>query len=92
MEKDIFLTIITIVITSGIISTIIAGIFSIFHGKSQYRYEYYKILIQKRIESYNMIQESILGFSSCVIDPNDKKLYHAIFSEEKKSNYGSIFI
>jgi len=77
------ITIITTIITSGIITTIIAGIFSIFLGRNQYRYEYYKMLIQKRIETFDLIQELLQGFSVCVIDPDDKKLYHCIFSNEK---------
>ncbi len=40
MNEQVIITIITAIITSGVFSTMIAGLFSLFLGESQYKYEY----------------------------------------------------
>lgn len=70
-----------IIVASSVVAALVSGLFSIIQIRINYRNEYYKKLIDKRFESYEMIQKILYFFSTSVTDFQDNKLYHIIFSK-----------
>lgn len=76
---------ITIILASSVIATVLSTIINYFISvrlkRLDYKNEYYKTIIQKRLEVYQYIEEQITYLRAVMIDENDNKIYHALFNE-----------
>lgn len=72
-----------IIIASSAVAAAVSGIFSMLQSGVNYRNEFYKKIIDKRFESYEMIEKLLYFFSTAVHDPSDNCFYHIIFSVEE---------
>jgi len=72
----------SIILTSSVISAIvsasIAGIISLRTKKLDFRYAYYKTILEKRITAYQFIESQVAVLKTTIID-QDNKPYYAIF-------------
>lgn len=51
--------------------------------KIDYRNEYYKNIINKRLQAYQFVENQIAVLKSSIIDSEDKLAYHVIFSFDR---------
>jgi len=82
---------ITLILTSSVIaaivSAIISAIVSLKLKQIDYKNDYYKEIISKRLNAYQFLENQIAVLKSTVLDDSDRKPYHMIFSYgEKKLN------
>ena len=81
--------ILTMVFTSslvaGSICTILSHYFTLKVVNTNYKNEYYKILIKKRIEAYEYIETQTAIFRIVVFDDIDRRFYHLMFSKGEES-------
>lgn len=75
-------TIIVTVVTSSVIASVVSGLFALAKSSLDYKNEYYKTLLRKRIQSSEYIEELLYCFSTATFDPGDPRMYHIIFSTE----------
>lgn len=69
-----------------IVSSIISAIISIKLKSLDYKNEYYKIILEKRLEAYKFLETQIAVLKGSVVD-DDGQVYHLIFHEgEDKFN------
>lgn len=67
-------------VISGIVSAIISYYFNLRIRKLDYKNEYYKILINKRLEAYQFIENQTAVLRNVTIDDIDNKTFHLMFS------------
>lgn len=73
-----------IILTSTVVATIVTSIFTlvlnVYLKKIDYKNEYYKKVIQKRIEAYEFLENQIVRLKQSTLDDRDGKAYHIIFA------------
>lgn len=72
-------TILTVVISSGIMGCIMSSLFSLMQSRQEYKREFLKRFLDKSFESYEKIETVLTYFSSAILD-YDGRFYHCIFS------------
>lgn len=72
--------ILTSSLIAGIISALVSYFISVRLKKLDFKNEYYKEILKKRINAYQYIEAQIAVLKSVVLDENDNLPYHAIFS------------
>ena len=72
----------TYVLIGSVLTVLISSLFNILSNNIKYKREIRKSLIKRRIEGYEAI-EDVIGTISLVVQDNDKKRYHLIFSREE---------
>lgn len=77
---NIFQIVLTSSLISGIVSAIISYYFNLKIKKLDYKNEYYKILINKRLEAYQFVENQISVLRNITFDELDNKTYHIMFS------------
>jgi len=79
---------ITLILTSSVIaaivSAIISAIVSIKLKHLDFKNDYYKEIINKRLDAYRFLETQVAVLKSIVVDDTDDKLYHMIFSYGEK--------
>jgi len=79
---------ITLILTSSVIaaivSAIISAIVSIKLKHLDYKNDYYKEIIRKRLNAYQFLETQVAVLKSTVFDDYDNKPYHMIFSSGEK--------
>lgn len=84
-----------IVITSSVIAAIVTALMSFFINiylkKLDYKNEYYKKVIQKRIESYEFLENQIMKLKQATVDDYDGFAYHQIFAFGEKHYIDSMY-
>lgn len=73
--------IIKLIVSSSVLAGIIGGIFTLVKSKVDYNNEFYKTLLRKRVDAFDMIEEVLYCFSTAIIDEDDNRFYHMIFFE-----------
>ncbi|WPP52165.1 hypothetical protein [Catalinimonas niigatensis] len=76
----------TSTVIAGILSAIVSAIVSIKLKDQDYRHEYFKKILDKRLEAYHFIETQIAGMKSSVLDEN-ARAYHLIFAYGKDKFY-----
>ena len=78
------ITIIKVVLTSSLVasvfSAIVSAIVTIKLKQLDFKNEYYKKVLDKRMAAYGYIEAQIAVLKSSVLDEFDRKFYHNIFS------------
>ena len=76
--------IITLIATSTVFATILSSILNYWISrilkKNDFKNEYFKIVITKRLEVYENIEKQVFLLKTSVMDTDDNKAYHRIFS------------
>ncbi len=80
-NSQILKVILTSSLIAGILSAIVSAIVSIILKKIDYRNEYYKILVHKRLNAYEFLERQIAVLKISVLDSSDGKAYYMIFDE-----------
>jgi hypothetical protein len=70
-----------ILLSSAVIAAIVSGIISVILKRIDYKNEYHKLILHKRITAYEQIEKVMLLFGTCAFD-NDKPL-HGVFLQRK---------
>lgn len=66
-------------VISGIISALISYIISVRLKNIDYKNEYYKKILDKRLDAYKYLENQIAVMKTTVMDDEDGKAYHFIF-------------
>ena len=72
--------ILTSTIVAGIVSAFVSYIISIKLKKLDFKNEYYKEILKKRLVAYQYIESQLAVLKTVVLDESDNKPYHMMFS------------
>ncbi len=78
-NAELFKVILTSSLIASILSVIVSAIVSIKLKNLDYKNEYYKKILEKRLEAYKFLETQIAVLKSTVLD-EDAKAYHLIFA------------
>jgi len=81
MNKDIWTIILTSSVVAGLVSGAVSGLFNLLIKNLEYANDYYKIVVRRRVDAYEMLENFIGLFRSCVMDV-DRFPYHIVFAGE----------
>lgn len=85
-NSDLLKVILTSSLVAGIFSAVVSAIVSMKLKNLDYKNEYYKKILEKRLEAYKYIEAQISVLKSSVLD-EDGKPYHTIFSYGEQEFY-----
>ncbi|NVO85564.1 hypothetical protein [Hymenobacter terrestris] len=81
------MSVLSIILTSSVVSDILSALVSVFISiKSKnldYKYNYYKEIITKRLNAYQYLEAQVTLLKNTVLDSSDGRPYHDIFSHGK---------
>ena len=66
---------------AGIVSVLCAGAFNLWSIQQQYKNEYYKKVIERRIVAHDLLGRLVNNFKTSLVD-SDRKPYHLTFSDD----------
>lgn len=78
--KDIATIVLTSSLIAGVVSSVISYIISIRLKKLDFKNEYYKEILKKRLRAYEFIENQIAVLKSVVLG-EDKRPFHMIFAQ-----------
>lgn len=81
MTDPLWLAILSSSLLSGIFGALIAGAFGMRGKRNDYLNDYFKLVITRRIEAYELLETLINSLNLTVYD-TDHKLYHQVFASE----------
>jgi hypothetical protein len=85
-----FETLLTTIISSSVIATILSSLISLRLKKLDFKNEYFKIVIKKRLEAYEELEYIIAALKTSALDANDQKAYHVcFFSPDNFNNFSA---
>src|SRR4051812_5182291 len=70
---------ITTIVSSSLIATILSSIITYQLKKVDFKHEYFKIVIRKRLSAYEKLEYLIAVLKSSALDEADGKPYHSCF-------------
>ena len=73
--------ILTSTILSGLIAAIVSAVMSLWLKNLEFRNEYYKEILARRLDAYKMLENLVAALKSTCFDPVDKRGYNSIFSK-----------
>lgn len=73
--------ILTSTIVSGLIAAIVSAGMSLWLKNLEFRNEYYKEILARRLDAYKKLENLVAALKSTCIDPVDKRGYNSIFSK-----------
>lgn len=71
------------VLSSSVVSAIVAGWFSLRSKRNEYENAYFKMVLDKRIAAYAEVDKFISGASVASVDENNRP-YHAMFEPRER--------
>jgi hypothetical protein len=78
---DIWAIVLSSTVVSGIVSALVGGWFSLRSKQNEYTNVYYKMILERRLASYEEVEHLIAAIKIAVID-DDQKPYHFLFSQD----------
>jgi hypothetical protein len=75
-------TLVISVLSSSALSALIAGVFAIRSKNTDYRNEYFKLVLRRRITAYEKVEALVPGIKTAVLDV-DHRPYHLAFSSNE---------
>lgn len=93
MTNNLWLVFLPSSLLAAIVGGLIAGLFGLRLKSNDYRNEYFKLVLQRRIEAYAELDKLIIMLKTCVLD-NDRRPYHLLFSNDGDSDgvYRLLFV
>jgi hypothetical protein len=75
----------TSILTSSVIAAVIGGLLgglvTLRVARNQYINDYYKLVVKKRIDAYEHVEDLITQLKTSLADDQDRKVYHFLFAE-----------
>lgn len=81
MSSELLLTIISSSLFSALLGAAIAGIFNLRTKHNEFVNDYFKLVIHKRVEAYEIIELVIRGYKTTLFD-GDNRPYYIVFDED----------
>ena len=78
MEQEQLNVVLIAILSSSVLAAIVSALVSTYLKKKDYEHEYFKEVIQRRLETYRFIETQIAVLKSSVYD--DGEMYHLIFA------------
>jgi hypothetical protein len=82
MTQQIWFAVLSSSVVSAIIGALIAGAYNLRAKRNEYRNEYFKTVVQRRLAAYEQLEILIVSLKTAVID-TDNKPYHFLFSKDE---------
>jgi len=79
-NSELFKIILTSSLIATILSAIVSALVSIKLKQLDYKNEYYKKILDKRLDAYQFLENQIAVLKNTVLDDKDGRAYHIIFS------------
>lgn len=79
--KELLLALLSSSFFGGVVGAFITGRFNLRVKDLEYKNEYYKQVLEKRIDAYESVEKLVTGFKTAVVD-DDRQPYHFILSHE----------
>jgi hypothetical protein len=67
------------IVSSSLLATIVTSLITFYSKKTDFRNEYFKIVIKKRLDAYEKLEFVIAILKTSALDENDGKAYHLPF-------------
>lgn len=90
MTNQLWLTILSSSLISGVLGAGVAGFFALRVKRHEYINEYYKSVLSRRITSYEQVERLIMMLKTAIVD-KDQRPYHILFEQEEKEVYSLLF-
>jgi hypothetical protein len=81
MTTQIWLAILSSSLLSGVFGALIAGAFNLRQKQNEYSNEYYKLVLQRRIQAYDDVEQLVINLKAAILD-TDNRPYHLLFSRD----------
>jgi hypothetical protein len=83
MTEHTVITILSSSLVSGGLVALIYGLYLLRSKQNDYRNEFYKLVIQRRLAAYEAVENLISAFKTTVLDTNNdpSRPYHAVFQD-----------
>jgi hypothetical protein len=81
MTLQLWLAVLSSSVISGILGAVIAGWFNLRLKHTEYANMYYKMVLEKRIKAYEVVERLINQIKTAVVD-TDSRPYHLLFSKD----------
>lgn len=76
---------VTVIVSSTVVAAIVSGLVAALSNwrlaQSQYRNEYFKVVVNRRVGAYENVERLIASLKTAVLD-EDKRLYHYVLCGE----------
>ena len=83
---NIWIVILSSTVVSGLISAIISGWFSLRSKNTEYSNSYYKMILERRLVAYEVVDQLIRSIKAGVVD-SDQRPYHLFFLKDDGQIY-----
>lgn len=90
MKTDLLVSIALPLLSGAVSAAIISGLFAILSKRMEFSDEYYKQIIERRMDAYAELERLIHSIKVAVLDSSDGQLYHELFS--KDDDYQRVYI
>lgn len=75
----------TSILTSSVITAVtgglLGGLVTLRVARNQYINDYYKLVLKKRVDAYEHVEDLITQLKTSLADDQDRKVYHFLFAE-----------
>ena len=71
----------SLLIASGIIAALVSSITSVLIRNLQFKDDYYKTVIAKRLDAYNHVEQVIIKLKRLILTEDKAHTYHAVFDK-----------
>ena len=94
-------TFVLTVLSSSVVASVLTSLVSVYIQRRQYTDEYYRAILQKRLEEYEMLAKSLMPIRACTYDDQHVPFYIAFYdakhvrrfiAEMGQAHSGSIWI
>lgn len=79
------------IVASGVLAAIVSGFLSVYLQKIQYRNDYYKLIIGKRLEAYELLDKALYA-TILTYDHKDGKYYEFMLTYNRYKEFYDKFI
>ena len=80
--EGLFIAVLSSSVVAAIVSALVSGGFALRAKRVEYENEYFKKVIERRLEAYEAVEHLILLFKNSVIGDDEARPYHLIFNRE----------
>jgi hypothetical protein len=78
---EIWQVVLSSALISGVVSALIGGWFSLRSKRNEYENAYYKLVLERRLAAYEVVEDLIISIKTAVTD-SDRRPYHFLLSND----------
>jgi hypothetical protein len=86
MTNQLWLAVLSSSLLAGVFGALIAGLFNLRQKQNEYSNEFFKTVLQRRIQAYDEIEQLVINLKAAVLD-TDNRPYHLLFSKDDDWEY-----